>query len=55
MEKTGMEELPALMFTTFKHLQSITFSMTFDIKDKAGQKDEEMWERSSWTPQELDP
>lgn len=56
MGKTGMEKLPALMFTICKHSQSIRFNMTFYIKDKAGQKeDEEMWEKSSCTPQELDP
>lgn len=55
MEKTGMEKLPAFMFSIFKHSQSIRLSMTFDIKGKAGQEDEEMWEKSLWTPQELDP
>lgn len=60
MGKTGVEKLPAPMFTVFKHTQSIRFNMTFDMKDKAGQrdkageKDEEMWEKSSWTPQKLD-
>lgn len=39
----------------FKYSQSIRFNMTFHIKDKAGQKeDEEMWEKSSWIPQELE-
>lgn len=55
MEKTGMEKLPALMFSIFKHSQSKRLSVTFDIKGKAGQEDEEIWEKSSWTPQELDP
>lgn len=51
MGKTHMEKLPALTFTIFKHSQSIRFSITFDIKDK---EYEEMWEKTSWTPQELD-
>lgn len=33
------------MFTIFKHSQSVSLSMTFGIKDKTGQEDEETWEK----------
>lgn len=55
-----MEKLSALMFTVFRHSQSTLFCVadvgTFDMRDKmAGGGAGRIGEKSSWTPQELDP